>query len=112
MTTPTLRKPLFDRIKDEGVRESVQYLYEYLISIPLIQSKFEHFEIAVKKAETNLNIPHSLGFQPKDIVLTSSIGAGVVTFNYSQFTNKLINITTTGAVTIRFFGGTYDTQNV
>jgi hypothetical protein len=106
-----LRRPIFEDIKDERVRESVQWLYEYLIAEPILRGKFEFFEITTKGAVTALKIPHNLGFQPKDIIKTSEIG-GTTTFLYSSFTTQYIVITTTAALTVRFFGGTYESENV
>jgi hypothetical protein len=77
-----------------------------------LQGQFDHFALTISKAETNLKIPHSLGFQPKDIIQTSLTGAGAITYNYATFTNQFIDITTTGACEVRFFGGTYDTENL
>jgi hypothetical protein len=107
-----LRKPLFDQIKDENVRDAVQWIWDYLSSVPMLRGQFEHFSLTFTRAVTNEKINHSLGFSPSDIIVTSSIGAGAVTFNYSQFTEDVISLTTTGAVTVRFFGGRYESSNL
>lgn len=106
-----LRRPIFEDIKDERVRESIQWMYEYLISEPLLQGKFDHFEVTTRAAVTNLKVPHNLGFQPKDIIVTSQIG-GTATFNYQQFTPQYIVLTTSAAMTVRFFGGTHESENI
>lgn len=110
MTTP-LRRPVFEDIKDPRVRESIQWMYEYLIAEPLLLSKFEFFEVTTRGAVSALKVPHNLGFRPKDIIKTSEIG-GTATFLYNQFTPQYIVLTTTAALTVRFFGGTYESENV
>ena len=107
-----LRKPLFDQIKDDNVRDSLQWMWEYLKAVPMLQGQFEHFELSFTRAVTNEKISHRLGFSPADIIVTSTIGAGAITFNYSRFTSEVIDITTTGAVTVRFFGGRYESSNL
>ena len=106
-----LRRPIFEDIKDQRVRESIQWMYEYLISESMLQGKFQHFEITTRAAVTALKIPHNLGFQPKDIIVTSQIG-GTATFIYQSFTTQDIVLTTTAAMTVRFFGGSYESENV
>ena len=110
MTTP-LRRPIFEDIQDPRVRESIQWMYEYLIAEPLLVGKFEFFETTTIGAVTALKIPHNLGFLPKDIIVTSQIG-GTATFIYQSFTTQYIVLTTTAAMTVRFFGGTYESENV
>lgn len=106
-----LRRPVFDAIDDQRVRESIQWMYEYLIAEPILRGKFEFFEFSVGGAVTALKIPHNLGFRPKDIIKTSEIG-GAATFLFDQFTPQYIVLTTTAATTVRFFGGTYESENV
>lgn len=103
-----LRRPLFDVIKDDATRESIQWMYDYLQAIALLQGQFVHFELQFTAAVTSEKISHRLGFTPKDIIVTSLIGPGTVTFNYSEFTNDVLSITTNGAATVRFFGGAYE----
>ena len=89
-----LRRPIFEEIEDERVRESIQWLYEYLKQEALLRGKFDFFNITTKAAVTDLKIPHNLGFRPKDIIKTSEIG-GTATFIYNQFTPQYIVLTTT-----------------
>jgi hypothetical protein len=106
-----LRRPIFEDIKDQRVRESIQWMYEYLIAEPMLQGKFQHFEVTTRGAVTALKIPHNLGFMPKDIIVTSQIG-GTATFIYQSFTTDDIVLTTTAAMTVRFFGGSHESENV
>lgn len=115
MTTASLRRPIFEEITDERVRESIQWMYEYLLATPLLQGRFEHFSITTIGAVTNLKIPHTLGFAPKDIIQTSitsaTFGASVI-FAYSSFTPEYIVLTTSAPLTVRFFGGSYELENL
>lgn len=105
MNTP--RRPLIDQIKDITVRESLQWMYDYLQAVPLLSSNFEHFEQEFLKAETEVSVPHRLGFVPKDVIETYKTGAGAVTFVYEKFSPTNLVITTTGPCVLRFFAGRY-----
>jgi len=68
---------------------------------------FSLLEFEVNSAVTNEKIPHSLGFQPKDLVQTSKIGSGTITYNYDKFDSTNLDITTTGPCKIRAYVGTH-----
>ena len=106
-----LRRPVLEEIEDERVREALQWMYEYLKQEAILRGKFNFFAITTKNAVTGLKIPHNLGFQPKDILKTSEIG-GTATFLYNQFTPQYIVLTTSAAMTVRFFGGSYESENI
>ena len=105
----TLRRPLFEDIEDERVRESLQWIYEYLINQSLLTGNFQFLSVTVTAAVTSLLVPHNLGFAPKDIILTSVSNGQTATFIYGSFTSTNISLTTSGACTVRFFGGSYGT---
>lgn len=107
MAESILRRPVFEAIEDERVREALQWMWEYLKAEPLLQGEFQHFELNFTAAVVNQMIPHRLGFVPRDIIETSTIGSGTITFNMSSFTSDAISVTTTGPVRVRFFGGSY-----
>jgi hypothetical protein len=106
----TLRRPAFDAIEDQPTREALQGIYDFLVLTPLLLGGYEHFVVTTLKAETNLKLPHSLGFQPKDIIQTALSG-GTVTFHYDQFTTSYIVLSTSAPITVRFFGGTNGSEN-
>ena len=68
---------------------------------------FKFIEFQTTGAVTNLTVPHGLGFIPKDIIRSKVVGSGTCTFNHSLFDKQSLNITTTGAVRVRCFVGTY-----
>lgn len=105
-----MRRPLnmiLDFIEDRYVREALENLTQYLRKEPFIDTEWQFFEKEYTAAITDDQIAHTLGGVPKDIILTSKIGAGSVTFEYEDFTKNFIVVSTTGAATIRFFAGTY-----
>ena|SRR3990167_5300767 len=98
---------IFKDIKDVYVRENFFRLKKFFDKNVILKPDFRHFEIVFTAAVTNFRFKHGLGYLPKDIIQTSSIGAGALTWNYSLFTDEFLDITTTGVVTVRAFIGTY-----
>lgn len=101
-----------NNVIERVVRENFDRLRAFFVKeTPLLG--FRHFEIKFTQSATNFKFPHNLGFQPKDVLQTSIIGAGSVVFNYNLFTSTEMDITVTGSVTdalpttVRFFAGTY-----
>jgi len=92
-------------MKDPAVQEAFRRILDFLTEETPILG-FHHYELVVDAASTGLKVPHGLGYAPKDIILTSSIGAGAATFKYDQFDATNLVVDTTGACTIRFFAGT------
>jgi len=94
-------------VKDPAVQQALDNLASFLREqSPLLN--FKHFELEFTTTGTQ-TIPHNLGFQPKDIILTSKIGSGTITFNYGSFTKDDLSVTISGgSCTVRFFAGTYD----
>jgi hypothetical protein len=105
--TVLIRRPLFDKIEDVAVRDSLQWIFDYVTAEGLLQSNFKHFELEFRKAETEVKVPHGLGFSPIDIMQTYKTGAGAITFVYEKFDTTNLVITTTGACVVRFFAGRY-----
>lgn len=102
-------KLLLDRVKDTNIRESLLRAEDAFNSDPLGRSGFV-FRTYVLTAPTypaTLHIPHQLLFVPKDVLQTSSIGAGTLAWKYDQFTQTALVATITGPVTVRLFLGTY-----
>lgn len=98
-------------IPDIIIRRNFEALRDFFSSqTPLLGFKF--FTIVFTSAQDEGKYPHNLGFQPKDIIVTSQTGLGDVIFNYDLFDSNNLNITVTGIVTesgpttVRFFAGT------
>lgn len=105
-----IRVPPYERLEDPVARECFQWLVDFLRDVPLLQGSFRHMELKFNKAETNVKIPHNLGFKPEDIIQTSLTGAGTVTFNHDKFNNANLDISTTNSCVVRFFAGRYERE--
>ena len=108
-------KRLFTKeIDDEYVQENFIRLNAFADSEGILKSGFKHFEVefAAPTYPSTVSFFHRLGYVPKDVLVTSSIGPGVATFEYALFSNTQIYVTITDAVTVRFFLGTYAEGNI
>ena len=94
-----------DGILDPVVRENTQKLQLEFETNPIIKGQWRLVEIALNGVVTNFKYPHYLKFTPKDIIQLSKTGSGDVTYNYSLFDRNNIDLTTTGAVTVRLLVG-------
>ena len=80
---------------------------------PLLNFKFLELTFTTLGVQ---RVAHNLGFQPKDIILTSRIGDAGVEFMYANFSATELEVTITGAATpqnptvIRFFAGHYQSE--
>jgi hypothetical protein len=93
-------------IADSYVRKSFEQILSFIYGQAFLKGQFQHFEVTFSTAATKL-IPHRMGFAPEDIIQTSSIGAGSVTFNYSSFDEDNLSLTASGACVVRFYAGTH-----
>jgi len=91
-------------LPDQG-RKNLQLLENYLIDLEITKFNLKFFTFSVPAAVTNLKVPHSLGYVPMDIFTTQQVGN--ITFNYSLFDDKFLDITTTGAASFRGLIGRY-----
>lgn len=96
-----------NEIEDEYVKQNFERIQSILNDFALLRGEWAFFEVTFTVAVSGFLFEHNLGFKPKDVLVTSQIGAGSATFNYSLFTSTHISITTTGAVVVRFFAGSY-----
>lgn len=93
-------------IGDTYVKENFRKLKDFL-STESVFVGFRVFEVVFKAAETNRKLSHGLGFLPKDLIITSQIGAGTVTFNQALTTRDELVLSSTDACTVRFLAGTF-----
>jgi hypothetical protein len=94
------------QIGDRYVRDAFEGIQKF-IRANMQPSSFKHFEIEFEGAVTNFTYPHGLGVIPTDVIQTSKTGAGAVTWNYELFDRENLNITTTGACTVRAYIGSH-----
>lgn len=107
-----LELPLLKEIVDTYVRRSFRQLLDYMLEQALLKCGWQFFTITVSANLTSEPFVHNLGFQPKDLIQTSQIGTGTLTWNYSLFDATSIYFTTTGTSTtdpliVRGFIGSY-----
>ncbi len=93
-------------IEDKYIQDNFRKLNSYLQNLTNFLG-FRHLEIVINGAVAGLKYPHNLGFTPKDLVQTSKVGAGNITYNYDLFDSTNLNITATGACTVRVYVGTH-----
>lgn len=100
-----------ERIADEYVRKAAELILAFFRgNTPLLD--FKHFELSFDANIASFEYPHSLGYLPKDVLVTSTTGGSVV-FLYDSFDASKIVLTVTGITAgtpckVRFFLGTYN----
>lgn len=96
-----------DAIKDPKIREAFQLIKEEFDRQFFNRGLWQFFEITVTGSVTNYRYQHRLGFKPKDILQTSLTGTGALTWNYDQFDDTYLDLTTTDSCVVRLFAGAY-----
>jgi hypothetical protein len=98
-----------DRIEDPTARENFRRLNEGLVAEPLLKGKFKFFEreLSAGSYPADVRVRHGLPFVPRDVLQTSAIGSGSVTWNFADFDADYLYATITGPVTVRAFVGSY-----
>lgn len=95
------------QIQDTYARENFRKITDFFRLIVLF-SNFKQFETTFDAAQAHVKFQHNLGFTPKDILLTSKTGAGTVQFNQELSDDTQIDLTVTGACTVRFIAGAFN----
>lgn len=93
-------------ISDQYIRKNFQNLSSYFSTQNQLLN-FKFYEIVFTAATANYNLVHGLGVIPQDVIMMNCVGSGTVSFNFGLSTATNLNITTTGAMRIRFMVGTY-----
>jgi len=104
MTFPYLFKK---EIEDEFAQENFKRLSDYSEKYPLFRCNFQFLQIEIPKAVTNFKYQHNLGFQPLDVIIMHNKNNVSVTLNYTKFDATNIDITASGATTLRCLVGRY-----
>lgn len=87
-------------------RRSLEALESGLREEEILKFDFIRVEFSLSSAGIAL-VPHGLGFKPTDAFVTRITGGGGLTWNYDDFTDKLLSVTTTGPVNVRALIGAY-----
>jgi hypothetical protein len=91
---------LISQVKDTIVRENFQRIFNYLGGNPPVQADLEFLTFIVPTpgtTVTNFTVAHNLGYTPKDILVSSIIGNGTITWNYASFDSTNLNLSIAGA---------------
>lgn len=97
---------LAKEISDIYARQNFLNLQDYFAANNQLLG-FVFFEKQFTAAVSNQKIAHGLPTIPRDVLVSKIVGSGTVTFNHGLFDNTNIDVTVTGACTVRFFVGTY-----
>lgn len=101
---------LVDHVEDPSSRENFDRIRSFVASDLFTKFDGRLYEIEFKKAVTNLKLSHNLNFLPKDAFIVYQSSAGACTLNNHLFDRETFDITTTGAVTVRFIAGQFVTD--
>jgi len=94
-------------IADVNIRENFAKLKRELELQQILGGYWRFFEWEIKAAGSELPIKHNLSFTPKDIIFLAVQGDRNFWFNFEQFDEKNIYVTTSGPCVLRFLAGRY-----
>lgn len=104
-------KLLVKEVEDAIIRENFRRIQAELTETQvLLKGNWKFFEITFDSAVTDFDYPHRLGFVPKDVLQTYITPGEAILWNRDGFDRTNINVTTTGACTVRAFIGTYQEE--
>lgn len=104
MTFPKLFRK---EIEDQYIQENFKRLMDYGAQNPLDRSNFQFISIEIPEAVSNFKFRHGLGFTPLDVIIMQNSNNVSITFNYSKFDSNELDITASGATTLRCLIGRY-----
>lgn len=96
-----------EEVTDPIVRDNFQRIEEGIKTYPFLKGTWRFVEIEFSGAIANFNYRHGLGFIPKDVIQTSLVGSGAITWYYDQFSRDNVVLTSTGPCIVRAFIGSY-----
>lgn len=92
-------------LADQRLLKNLEFIIDIFSTEDLLKFDWKFITFTTQNAVTNLKVPHGGNYVPTDIISTRSEGG--VTFNYSLFDEKFLDVTTTGAATFRGLVGRY-----
>ncbi len=97
-----------DDILDLSIRDSLKNMVSYMNENPILKGDWRFFTYKAKAAGT-FTVPHSLGYQPLDVLrlAVSAPDTALVTWQYDKFNVDTVTLTTNGPCTLRAFIGRY-----
>jgi hypothetical protein len=98
-------------IEDEYIRQNFVRINDFFKAFPFFRGQFKFFDFSFDRAISNQKVSHALGFKPTDVIQTSVIGPGAITWDFENFDDKSLVLSTTGACKVRAFIGAYREGN-
>lgn len=95
----------FKEIPDDPLRKNLEFIVDNVGNENLLKFDWKFVTFSTEGAVTNFLVPHGATFIPTDIFSTRD--SGNITFNWDQFTDKFLSITTSGAANFRGLVGRY-----
>lgn len=95
-------------IDDEYVRENFSRVAHFLQDEALGKVGWKFFSVSLPAGLTRFK--HSLGYVPKDIIVTAISKDAAVIFHYDDFDKTHLQLEASSACVVRFFAGTYEEQ--
>lgn len=115
------KRTLNTEIEDVYTRESMTRINEHLTSNPFIKGEFSFYSFSFVNTTgaplvlTDSQVPHNLGFVPKDLIQTSLVGVSSIAWNFSKFSENDLYVSMTipanTTVTVRAFVGRYEEES-
>jgi len=100
--------------KDPFLRQNFETIGTIFQECPFVKGEWIFLPLSILATGSNIKIPHTLPFTPKDVLLLSAIG-GTITFNYNLFDSTYLNVNatvTTSPMAVRLFVGRYTEESI
>jgi hypothetical protein len=98
-------------IQDPVVRDALYAILEQFRNEPTLNFGFKFFTIVFASGVTNYRFRHGLGFRPKDAIITDVSNDEDAYFDMDLSDGTHLDITASGACTIRFVVGNLDVNS-
>lgn len=94
-------------IDDVYIRENFKRLNLFFQKDSILKGAWKFFDLSFSQSVTDEKVRHGLAFRPLDVIQTSKIGSGDITFHFEKFTSEYLLLSTTGPCAVRLFVGAY-----
>lgn len=100
---------LMKELEDAKAQKNFEIISDVVGDQELSKFDWNFIKFSIPATISNLKIPHGLNFIPTDI-LTTQI-SGILTFNYSLFDDKFLDVTALGPCNFRGLVGRHRENN-
>lgn len=94
-------------MQNNASRESADITKRSINNSPFLNFEGRLIEFKNTGATAIFEIPHGLGFKPRDTVVVSLSNYGFVTFFHDSFTDETVKLELGEGVSVRFLAGTF-----